>query len=112
MLDLRVGLRLSDSQEAKLKVISDTLVAQNTALGKQLQTEIQKMGANIEGGRMLTVLRPRLEEARKHLQAAIDAAKAVLTTEQWNYLPERLKTVRQFGAPGRQGDGERRRPPQ
>ena len=110
MLDLRVGLKLSDSQEVKLKLISDTLVAQNTVLGNQIQKEIQKMGANIEGGRMLTVLRPRLEEARKHLQAAIDAAKAVLTTEQWNYLPERLKVVRGFGAPGARQDGERRRP--
>ena len=55
----------------------------------------------------LAVIRPRLEAARKNLEKAIEAAKAVLSAEQWNYLPERLKTVNPFG-----GGGERRRPGQ
>ena len=111
MLDLRVGLRLSDEQETKLKVISDTLTAHNMVLAKSLQAEIAKMGANVEGGRMMAVIRPRLEEARKNLEKALEAAKALLTAEQWNYLPERLKNPNPLG--GRPvADGERRRPPE
>jgi carboxypeptidase family protein len=109
MIGLRVGLRLSPEQEAKLKLISDSLTAQNAILAKALQTEIAKLGANVDGGRMMTVIRPRLEHAQKNLQAALDAAKKVLTEEQWNYLPERLKTPRGMFGPGG-GDGARRRP--
>lgn len=43
---------------------------------------------------MMAVIRPKMEEARKHMQAALDAAKAILTPEQWNYLPERLRNPR------------------
>jgi carboxypeptidase family protein len=107
MIRLRVGLRLTDEQEAKLKLISDSLTRENETLAKSLQAEIAKLGANVDGGRMMAVIRPRLEQAQKHLQAALDAAKKVLTEEQWNYLPERLKTPRgMFGG----GNGERRRP--
>ncbi len=43
---------------------------------------------------------------------ALDAAKALLTPEQWNYLPERIRSPRGFGGPGGgEQRGERRRPP-
>jgi hypothetical protein len=112
MLGLKIGLRLSDDQEKQLQAISDSLTAQNEALGKVLQAEMAKMGANVDGARMIAVLRPRMEEARKHMQAALDAAKALLTAEQWNYLPDHIKNPRAFGGPGggeRRGQG--RRPP-
>jgi plasmid stabilization system protein ParE len=108
MLELRVGLRLSDEQEAKLNLISDSLAAANTVTGKAIQAEIAKMGASPDAGRMMAVVRPGLEEMRKHLQAALDSARAVLNAEQWNYLPDRIKSPRTLVAPGR---GERRRPP-
>jgi hypothetical protein len=108
MLELRVGLRLGDQQEAKLNAISDSLTAENTALGKALQAELAKLGANLDA-RVLTIIRPRLEQAQKNLQAALDAAKKVLSEEQWNYLPERLKTPRGLFGGGR--SGERRPPP-
>jgi hypothetical protein len=109
ILDLKVGLRLSDSQEAKLTVISDSLTAKGAALGKELQAEIAKLGANVDGGRMMVVIRPRLEQARKDMQAALDSARTVLTQEQWNYLPDRIKNPATFG--GGPGGGGRRRPP-
>jgi hypothetical protein len=86
--------RLTDDQEARLKQVSDTVVARNSALAKSLQAEMAKMGANADGARMMTLIRPRMEEARKHTQAALDAAKAILTAEQWNYLPERIREPR------------------
>ncbi len=94
ILGLRIGLRLTDDQETRLKQVSDTVEAENAVLAKALQAEIAKMGANADGPRMLTVIRPKMEEARKHTQAALDAAKAILTPEQWNYLPERLRNPR------------------
>jgi hypothetical protein len=65
------------------------------------------MGANPDGARMLAVIRPRIEEGRKKRQAALDAAKAILTPEQWNTLPERIRSPRDPF----QG-GQRRRPPE
>jgi hypothetical protein len=56
---------------------------------------------------MMAVIRPRMEAAQKQTQAALDAAKAILTAEQWNYLPDRLKTPRGQGG----GPGQRRVPP-
>jgi hypothetical protein len=108
MLELRVGLRLSDEQEGKLKLVSDTLTTENLALARTLQGEMAKLGANPDGGRMLALIRPGLEQAQKNLQAALDAAKRILSEEQWNYLPERLKTPR--GMLGG-GGAQRRRPP-
>jgi hypothetical protein len=58
------------------------------------------MGANIDGARMMSVIRPRLEEAQKQTQAALDAARAILTAEQWNYLPDRIKNPRSQGPGG------------
>jgi hypothetical protein len=46
---------------------------------------------------MMVVIRPRLELARKHMQEALDSAKALLTLEQWNYLPDRIKAPRGLG---------------
>ncbi len=106
MLDLRIGLRLTDEQEAKLKQLSDTVVARNASLAKALQSEMAKLGANPDGARVMAVIRPRIEEGRKQMQAALDAAKAILTPEQWNYLPERLRSPRD----PLQG-GQRRGPP-
>ena len=106
ILDLKLGLRITDEQESRLKIVSDTVAAQNEALAKTLQAEIAKMGANADGARMMVVIRPKMEEAQKHRQAAIDAAKAILTPEQWNQVPDRIKSPRNFG-----GGGQRRVPP-
>jgi hypothetical protein len=113
MLDLRIGLRLTDSQEVRLTRISDSLVAENTALAKGLQAELAKMGANVDPGRMMAVVRPRLEEARKNLEKALAEARALLTETQWNYLPERIKNPPVLGGGRREGEGPgaRRRPP-
>ena len=109
ILSLRVGLRLSGEQEAKLTGISDSLRAENAALAKALQDELAKLGANVDPGRTLAVIRPRLDLARKNLERALEAAKALLTEAQWNYLPERIRSPNLLGGP--RGDGERRRPP-
>ena len=48
-----------------------------------------------------------MEQAQRHRQAALDAAKAILTPEQWNSVPERIKNPRNPG-----GAEQRRAPPQ
>jgi hypothetical protein len=53
-------------------------------------------------------VRPRLDEARKNLEKALADAKALLSEEQWTYLPERIKSPPFLG--GGRRDGERRRP--
>lgn len=108
ILSLRVGLRLSEEQEAGLRRVSDTLLAENNALAKVLQEELAKMGANVDPGRMMAVVRPRLDAARKNLQKALDAAKTLLSEEQWNYLPQRVRSPNFLNPQG--GDGARRPP--
>ena len=66
------------------------------------------MGANVDPGRMMAVVRPRLEEGRKNVEKALAAAKALLTEEQWNYLPERIKSPPFLGGGRREGEGRRR----
>jgi predicted DNA-binding protein (UPF0251 family) len=105
---LRIGLRLTDSQEVRLTRISDSLVAENTVLAKALQAELAKMGANLDPGRMMAVVRPRLEEARKNLEKALAEARALLTEAQWNYLPDRIKNPPMLGGGRREGEGRRR----
>ena len=107
ILELRIGLKLSDDQEKQLTVLSDSIVARNTTLAGELQTEMAKLGANADGARMMAVVRPRRGAAQRRAQAALDAAKAILTAEQWNYLPDRLKIPRGQGG----GAGQRRVPP-
>jgi len=107
ILELRIGLRLTEDQEKRLTVLSDTIMARNTALAAELQGEMAKLGANADGARMMAVIRPRMEAAQKQTQAALDAAKAILTAEQWNYLPDRVKNPRGQGG----GAGQRRVPP-
>jgi hypothetical protein len=106
MLELRIGLKLTDSQEVRLNRISDSLTAENAVLAKALQGELAKMGANVDPGRMMAVVRPRLEEGRKNVEKALAEAKALLTEEQWNYLPERIKSPPFLG--GGRGEGRRR----
>ncbi len=110
MLDLRVGLRLTDQQDSSLTRVSDSLTAENSALAKELQAELAKMGANVDPGRMMAVIRPKLDQARKNLERALAEAKALLTEEQWNYLPERVRSPGFLG--GTRREGENRRPPQ
>ena len=105
ILDLRIGLKLSEAQEKQLTALADSVTAKNTALANALQAEMAKLGANPDGARMMTVIRPKLEEGQKAQQAALDAAKAILTAEQWSYLPDRIKNPRGFG--GGQGRGVR-----
>lgn len=106
MLELRIGLKLTDSQEVRLNRISDSLTAENTVLAKALQGELAKMGANVDPGRMMAVVRPRLDEGRKNVEKALAEAKALLTEEQWNYLPERIKSPPFLG--GGRAEGRRR----
>ena len=108
MLELRIGLKLSEQQEAGLNRISDSLTAENTGLAKALQGELAKMGANVDPGRMMAVVRPRLEAARKNLEKALAEARALLTEAQWNYLPERIKSPPFLGGGRRDGEARRR----
>jgi hypothetical protein len=107
ILDLRVGLKLTGAQETQLTALSDSVAARSAVLARSLQQEMEKLGANPDPARLMTVIRPRMEEGQKQMQAALDLAKAILTVEQWNYLPDR---IRNFRGPGG-GEQRRVRPP-
>jgi hypothetical protein len=108
MLQMKDTLRLSEEQVAKLQVVSDSLNAKNTALAQEVRKQVENAGANPDPAAMMGQLRPRLDELQKNQQEALSAARAVLTAEQWNRIPPRIRTGRGFGPGGETGI---RRPP-
>jgi hypothetical protein len=107
VLDLRIGLRLTEPQEQQLTRLSDSVAAKSAELARALQAEMAKLGANPDPARMMAVIRPRMEDGQRQMQEAMEQVRSILTAEQWNSLPER---IRNFGRGP--GAGQRRvRPP-
>lgn len=96
MLAMGDSLQLTNSQTAKLTVLSDSLAAHNARIADDIRSRIQKAGANPDPRALLLTLRPRLIEARQARQQALAAAKAVLTDIQWNKLPDDIKSAGGF----------------
>jgi hypothetical protein len=104
LLELKDTLQLSAEQVAKIQLISDTLgeklTAKRVELGKKLET--QQGGA--QQGRMFAELQPAIEGVRKDVAAALKQVEAVMTKEQWERVPERIRN------PFQRGQRQMRRP--
>ncbi len=106
ILALKDTIALTAEQVAKLQPISDSLAAKNKVLGEEFQKLLKDAGANPDMGALFGRIRPKMEAAQKDRAAALKEAQAILTAEQWEKVPERVRNP-QFG-PGGQGQ---RRPP-
>jgi hypothetical protein len=102
---LRDSLKLSEQQVAKLRVVSDTLNAQNTALAETVRKDVEGAGANPDMAALNARLRPALEKVQANQQAALRQAQAILNAEQWAKLPPRIRNGR-GGGPGGRPPGE------
>jgi hypothetical protein len=71
--------------------VSDSLDARNAVVRDSLQAIINRAGPRPDPGLLFSRLRPYLQQARQRARDALDAAHAVLTTEQWHKLPDALK---------------------
>ena len=100
-----VLVHLTEAQSAQLDTISQRFVASRDSLSAIVRAEIQRAGANPDPAVLFSSLRPKIEEGRKLSDAALQAAKGVLTPDQWNQLPADVREPpRGFGG----GPGGRR----
>ncbi|HEX9164352.1 MAG TPA: hypothetical protein VF862_00465, partial [Gemmatimonadales bacterium] len=103
VLELRLGLNITDSQAVVLQAVADSSDARNKRLADTVQVEIGKAGSNPDPARLFSTIRPWLERGQAGLQADLKAVEAVLTPEQWRQVPERIKNPRQGFGGGPQG---------
>jgi hypothetical protein len=89
----------------KLRVVSDTLNAQNTALAETVRKDVESAGANPDMAALNARLRPALEKVQANQQAALRQAQAILSADQWAKLPPRIRNGR-GGGPGGRPPGE------
>lgn len=101
ILGLRDSLQLSAQQVTTLAAIADTLDAQHRLVADSLEAMVQKAGDRPDPTVLFARLRPKLMEGREATRRALEAARAVLTPEQWAKLPDTVKFP---------GGGGRRRP--
>jgi hypothetical protein len=94
---------------AKLTVLADSIQTQVDSLTAQARAVVEKEGGNPDPAVLFGVkLRPFFEKGTRLRTAGTDGAKAILTAEQWERVPARIKTPQGFGGPG---GGDRGRPP-
>jgi hypothetical protein len=105
VLAMKDSLGLTADQQAKLRVLADSVTAEHKALAAAIQTEVTKAGPNPDQIRMFAALRPLLQSAQAGVRKAIADVQAVLTPEQWARVPERIRTPRGRGAGGPGGPG-------
>ena len=105
VLAMKDSLALSAEQQARLRVLADSVTAGHKALAEAIQAEVTKAGPNPDQVRLFAALRPMLQGAQAALRKAITDVQAVLTAEQWAKVPERIRTPRGRGAGGPGGAG-------
>ena len=92
ILERRDSLRLSAEQIAALEAIGDSLSAVLDTVVTSVQATLDS--ATAAGGSLTTAfpsIQPRLQRVREDYLAALRAAERVLTREQWEKLPDRLR---------------------
>lgn len=107
IIALKDSLGLSETQVASLQLVADSLQAKYSAIAKALTDAMANSQGNADPGSMLVQLRPRLEQVRTDMQAALREARNTLTPEQWENVPANLRNP--FGGAGgqrRRGGGE------
>ena len=107
ILERRDSLGLSQEQLLALRAIGDSLSVVVDTVVASVQATLDS--ATAAGGTLATAfpaIQPRLQEVREKYLSALRAAEQVLTREQWERLPVRLRNPEPIRTPG-QG----RRPP-
>jgi hypothetical protein len=106
-----LSLGLSEEQIARLQAAADSLDSRNTALAQEVRKLVESAGANPDMAAMMGQLQPKINQLQQHMQEALRQAQGILSPEQWNKLPQRIRSGRGFGPGGFQGPPGQR-PPQ
>lgn len=110
VIQMKDSLSLNELQIAKLKPLSDSLAARNTALGSEVRKVMADAGANPDMGALFGRIRPVMEKLQKQNGEAMKEVEKILTSDQWAKVPERIKRGQMPGM-GRPGQQPQRRPP-
>jgi hypothetical protein len=97
IIEIRIALRLTDEQVAKLQMVADSLTARSEELGAKAAKALEKAGPNPDQGVLFASIRPLFQAGRENHAWALKQAQEILTPEQWQQVPDRIKTVQQGG---------------
>jgi hypothetical protein len=101
VLERRAELALSAEQVMRLETLRDSFALRNRTRADSVRAVVEREGATGDPARLLAVLRPLVDEGRRDGDTVLQSIRALLTPEQWNRLPERLRQPRR--APRRDG---------
>jgi hypothetical protein len=107
IIDIRIALRLTDDQVARLTAVSDSMTLSVKAVGDTARVMNERAGQSPDPLRLMMSLQPLLQRLRAAQRVALTASEGILTPEQWAQVPERIKTPPGGFGPRQQG----RRPP-
>jgi hypothetical protein len=103
ILSMSDTLQLTPEQVERLRAVSDTLQSFQTQLADSVRQQIASAGAGGNPAALFQTLAPRLQEARARVTEALREAEEIMTPEQWERVPEELRTVRQIQRGGQRG---------
>lgn len=105
IIQLKDSLSLTAEQITRLQPLADSVGARNTALSEEMQKLLKEAGANPDMGALVGKLQPKLNEVRESTDAILKEVQQVLSKEQWDRLPPRLRSSGPAGPAGRRGRG-------
>jgi hypothetical protein len=91
IIALKDTIQLSEEQVAKLQMVADSLSAKNDSLITDVEQQLAKGQGGADLAAVFPNIQPRLQQARNNYLAAVKSAQAILTSEQWNKLPEDIR---------------------
>ena len=103
ILAMRDTLALSPVQVTTLQLLADSLTAKNTVIADSVRQIIQAAGTNANPATLFGQIGPKLTNVRANNASALDAARKVLTAEQWKKVPDRVKNPGRGPGQGRPG---------
>jgi hypothetical protein len=113
IIAMKDTLQLSADQVTRLQAVADSLSAKNDTLINDVEQQLAKGQGGADFAAVFPNIQPRLQQARNNYLAAVKSAQAILTSEQWNKLPDEIRNpTLQRGFPRRGGGGGGTRPPE
>jgi hypothetical protein len=92
VLELRDSLGLTREQVLALEALGDTLARRMEVLGDSLFAVLESRGGRDRNlGELLAVVRPQFEAGREEVRRSLERIREILTLEQWNRLPDRVR---------------------
>ncbi len=105
IIALKDSISLTTEQLAKLQPLSDSVAARNKVVSDEVQKIMKDGGANPDMAALFSKIRPKLEASQRERATVLKEVQGILTPEQWEKVPQRIRNPQQ-GGPGGQ-----RRPP-